>query len=99
MDEAWRERVRERAYALWLREGSPDGRAEQFWLMAEEELLAAEGPDRSGGPPDEGADRSSAAMKAEEEVSDGSSPASAPVARTGGAGADAPPRAQTPRKR
>jgi hypothetical protein len=51
MDEAWRERVRERAYAIWLREGSPDGRAEQFWLMAEEELLA-EGQGQSGGQAD-----------------------------------------------
>jgi Protein of unknown function (DUF2934) len=47
MDEAWRERVRERAYAIWLREGSPDGQAEQFWLMAEEELLS-EGQGRAG---------------------------------------------------
>ena len=51
MDEAWRERVRERAYAIWLREGSPDGQAEQFWLMAEEELLG-EGQGRAGGQPD-----------------------------------------------
>ena len=40
MDDAWEKLVRERAYAIWLREGSPDGDAEQFWLMAEEELLA-----------------------------------------------------------
>ena len=51
MDEAWQERVRERAYAIWLRQGSPDGRAEQFWLMAEEELLA-EGQGQSAGYPD-----------------------------------------------
>ena len=50
MDEAWREKVRERAYAIWLREGSPDGQAEQFWLMAEEELLA-EGQGPSSGHP------------------------------------------------
>ena len=52
MDEAWREKVRERAYAIWLREGSPDGQAEQFWLLAEEELLA-EGQGRASGPPGE----------------------------------------------
>lgn len=40
MDAAWQEKIRERAYAIWLRQGSPDGRPEQFWLMAEEELLA-----------------------------------------------------------
>jgi hypothetical protein len=59
MDEAWRERVRERAYAIWLREGSPDGRAEQFWLMAEEELLA-EGQGRSGGHPERATDEGQA---------------------------------------
>jgi hypothetical protein len=40
MDDAWEQRVRERAYAIWQREGNVDGSAEQFWLMAEEELLA-----------------------------------------------------------
>ena len=40
MDDPWEQLVRERTYAIWLREGSPDGHAEQFWLMAEEELLA-----------------------------------------------------------
>ena len=45
MDEAWQQRVRERAYAIWQRQGNPDGAAEQFWLMAEEELLAeGQGP-------------------------------------------------------
>ena len=40
MDDAWQEKVRERAYAIWEREGCPEGRAEQVWLMAEQELLA-----------------------------------------------------------
>ena len=48
MDDAWQQKVGERAYAIWLREGSPDGHADQFWLMAEEELLA-EGRSRPGG--------------------------------------------------
>lgn len=50
MDDRWEELVRERAYRIWERQGSPDGQAEQFWLMAEEELLA-EGHSRSGAPP------------------------------------------------
>jgi Protein of unknown function (DUF2934) len=29
MDEAWQRRVRERAYALWEREGRPEGHAER----------------------------------------------------------------------
>ena len=40
MDKAWQEKVRARAHALWEREGCPEGRAEHFWLMAEEELRA-----------------------------------------------------------
>ena len=56
MDDAWEQLVRERAYAIWLREGSPDGHAEQFWLMAEEELLA-EGHSRPGAADAAGADR------------------------------------------
>ena len=40
MDERWAELVRERAYRIWESQGSPDGHAEQFWLMAEEQLVA-----------------------------------------------------------
>ena len=47
---AWQEKVRERAYALWEREGCPEGRAEQFWLVAEQELRAERR--RPGGRPD-----------------------------------------------
>jgi Protein of unknown function (DUF2934) len=49
------QRVRERAYAIWLREGSPEGHAEQFWLMAEEELMA-EGHSRPSGQPEPATD-------------------------------------------
>jgi hypothetical protein len=28
-------RIRERAYALWEKEGSPEGREEEFWMRAE----------------------------------------------------------------
>jgi hypothetical protein len=67
MDEAWRERVRERAYAIWLRAGSPDGQAEQFWLMAEEELLA-EGQGRAGGQVDRPTDEKVPADKARDDL-------------------------------
>ncbi len=43
-------KVRERADALWEREGCPEGRAEQFWLVAEQELRAERR--RPGGWPD-----------------------------------------------
>ena len=58
MDEAWQQRVRERAYAIWQREGNPDGAPEQYWLMAEEELLA-EGQGPSHRPSAEPADQPS----------------------------------------
>ena len=39
MNEEWQQKVRERAYHIWQRQGSPDGPPEQFWLMDEEELV------------------------------------------------------------
>jgi hypothetical protein len=49
MDAGWETRVRERAYAIWEREGRPEGGAEQHWAQAEEELRAEEGAG-AGGP-------------------------------------------------
>ena len=42
MDEAYRGKVRARAYAIWEREGRPDGRADAYWNMAEDELQREE---------------------------------------------------------
>ena len=41
--------VRLRAYALWEREGRPEGGAERHWTRAEDELRA-EGQDRTEAP-------------------------------------------------
>ena len=46
----WSDRVRERAHAIWEREGRPEGAAERHWAEAEEELRAEE-----RGQPDPGA--------------------------------------------
>jgi Protein of unknown function (DUF2934) len=97
MDEAWRGKVRERAYAIWLRQGSPEGQAEQFWLMAEEELLA-EGQGRASAPPEERPDRPPDGATVDEAVGD-SFPASDPPARGGATGAGAPAGAETPNQR
>ncbi len=35
------QRIRERAYAIWLEEGCPDGRDREHWLLAEEEIIGA----------------------------------------------------------
>lgn len=43
------QRIRDRAYAIWLDEGCPDGRDAEHWLQAERAILAeaAAVPDRS----------------------------------------------------
>jgi hypothetical protein len=81
MNETWQQRVRERAYVIWQREGSPDGSAEPFWLLAEEELLA-KGQRPSSGPAEERPDR----LRDEAQV-DNSFPASDPPAWTSETGA------------
>jgi len=47
------QRVRERAHAIWEREGRPEGREKRHWAEAEAELRAGEGPGRAHdrGPP------------------------------------------------
>src|SRR4051794_2979837 len=40
MRNEWKDRVRERAYALWEREGRPEGSAERHWIRTERQLRA-----------------------------------------------------------
>jgi Protein of unknown function (DUF2934) len=40
LDRSLEERIRERAYELYVQRGSRDGRADLDWCEAEEELLA-----------------------------------------------------------
>jgi hypothetical protein len=39
--------IRDRAYALWQEQGSPEGREEEFWHRAERELSEEAGLDTS----------------------------------------------------
>jgi hypothetical protein len=39
MDKQLEERIRERAYELWIRHGSIHGRADEYWYQAEREIL------------------------------------------------------------
>nr|WP_314257888.1 DUF2934 domain-containing protein [uncultured Devosia sp.] len=39
--------IRDRAYALWVEAGSPDGRDQEFWHRAESELAEDAGLDSS----------------------------------------------------
>ncbi len=36
--------IRERAYELWLKAGSPEGRADEFWEQARLQLVDPEAP-------------------------------------------------------
>ncbi|AOI61530.1 hypothetical protein WL88_00895 [Burkholderia diffusa] len=51
--------VRERAYRLWEADGAPDGKADEYWLRAEQLLDAEDGTtasmdDRDDGNPEDG---------------------------------------------
>ena len=35
------EAIRERAYHLWIADGQPDGKADIYWLHAQQEILTA----------------------------------------------------------
>jgi Protein of unknown function (DUF2934) len=36
------DKIRQRAYEIWDRDGRPEGRAQDYWLQAERELGAAQ---------------------------------------------------------
>jgi Protein of unknown function (DUF2934) len=41
MDQSLENRIRERAYEIWTANGCVEGQADQHWLAAEREILAA----------------------------------------------------------
>jgi hypothetical protein len=41
MEQSLENRIRERAYEIWTADGCLDGQADQHWLAAEREILAA----------------------------------------------------------
>jgi hypothetical protein len=44
------DRLRQRAYEIWEREGRPEGRHEEHWVQAHREIEAEEGGGASAGP-------------------------------------------------
>jgi hypothetical protein len=47
MDPQTESRIRDRAYQMWLEDGSPHGKADAYWYKAEQEVLSAEAMDAS----------------------------------------------------
>jgi Protein of unknown function (DUF2934) len=43
-----KDRIERRAYALWEKEGRPEGRADEHWHQAEAEVIGAEIDDKAG---------------------------------------------------
>ena len=41
IDQDLSERIRERAYEIWIARGHRDGEADQHWLAAEQEILSS----------------------------------------------------------
>lgn len=64
-DQKEQDRIRRRAYEMWERDGSPEGRAEEFWQRA---ITSIEEEDSSGQTADADADtaRSESERVAEE---------------------------------
>ncbi|MGF7160419.1 hypothetical protein FHS85_002042 [Rhodoligotrophos appendicifer] len=55
-DPDFKERIRRRAHYIWVSEGWPDGRHEQHWALAREQLEAEEGRRGSRRPSEDKAD-------------------------------------------
>jgi hypothetical protein len=64
MDQSLETRIRERAYNIWTAHGCVDGQADQHWLAAEREILAASAAALARKPASKKARRSPARSKA-----------------------------------
>ncbi len=111
MDKQLEERIRERAYELWMRHGSLPGRADEYWYQAEQEILghagATEGGHESSQPLPimDPAPLGMTSMTADEILSSPAAPAPktrkkrSPAAAPAFEAADAPAPAETPKRR
>jgi len=49
MDKETEQRIRERAYELWMQHGSLPGRADEYWYRAEQEILGMRSGESASG--------------------------------------------------
>jgi hypothetical protein len=49
MDKELEQRIRERAYELWMQHGSQSGRSDEYWYQAEQEILGRQGKEEALG--------------------------------------------------
>lgn len=63
MDRDLSDRIRERAYEIWVASGYRHGEAEQHWFAAEQELLVGSSFDAKAGNPRAKANKSRATLK------------------------------------
>lgn len=93
MQQSKEQKIREQAYALWEKEGSPQGRDQEFWERARLLVEAAAAPQ-----PATPLGRRSAEEKAADEAVAASFPASDPPAFTADVGAGAAAAGKSPRR-
>ncbi|MEE1613569.1 DUF2934 domain-containing protein [Microvirga sp. CF3016] len=107
MDKQLEERIRERAYELWMRHGGIHGRADDYWYQAEREILG-EGDEGDGtkAPIIDPAPLGMTSMTADEELPSPAAPKTrrkrspaAPAAEGVSEGGETPVAAPTKRRR
>ena len=101
MDKKLEERIRERAYQLWMRHGSIHGRADDYWYQAEREVRGENDDDGTQAAPIiDPAPLGMTSMTADEELSPPVAPKTrkkrTPAAAPATEGAEAP---VTPKRR
>ena len=111
MDKQLEERIRERAYELWMRHGSLPGRADEYWYQAEQEILGhaetTEGSQEDSQPLPimDPAPLGMTSMTADEILSSPAAPAPktrkkrSPAAAPAAEAADAPAPAEAPKRK
>jgi hypothetical protein len=107
MDRQLEEKIRERAYELWMRHGSLPGQADEYWYQAEREILGEndQGSSAQAAPLIDPAPLGMTSMTADETLSSPvapktrkkRSPAAAPVAEGSETPIETPKRRRTTR--